>query len=135
MQKGVRINGKVRQLTELENGDQIEIITRDNARPLAEWESFVKTGRAKSGIRRAVRAERAVEFSLVGKTMLQNAARDFGKKVRTKSLEKLAPAFGAHKIDDIFAQIGEGRVPPVSVWKNSILILPVARNGPRLEWG
>ncbi len=114
--KGVRINGKVRQLaTELENGDQIEIITRDNARPLAEWESFVKTGRAKSGIRRAVRAERAVEFSLVGKTMLQNAARDFGKKVQTRSLEKLAPAFGAQKIDDLFAQIGEGRVPPVSV--------------------
>ena len=114
--KGVRINGKVRQLaTELENGDQIEIITRDNARVLAEWESFVKTGRAKSGIRRAVRAERAVEFSLVGKTMLQNAARDFGKKVQTRSLEKLAPAFGAQKIDDIFAQIGEGRVPPLSV--------------------
>ena len=51
---GVRINGKNRQLaTELENGDKIDIITNATARPLAEWESFVKTGQAKSGIRRA----------------------------------------------------------------------------------
>ena len=71
---GVRINGKNRQLaTELENGDQIDIITKATARPLAEWENFVKTGRAKSGIRRAVRAERAVEFSRVGKSILQKA--------------------------------------------------------------
>jgi GTP pyrophosphokinase len=108
---GVRINGKNRQLaTELENGDQIEIITKDNARPLAEWEGFVKTGRAKSGIRRAVRAERAVEFSRVGKTMLQNAVRDVNRKLQARNLEKLAPAFGAHRAEDIFAQIGEGRL-------------------------
>ena len=48
-----------------------EIITKATARPLAEWENFVKTGRAKSGIRRAVRAERAVEFSRVGRSILQ----------------------------------------------------------------
>ena len=36
---GVRINGKTRQLaTELENGNQIEILTEPNAKP--EWESF-----------------------------------------------------------------------------------------------
>ncbi len=108
---GVRINSKNRQLaTELENGDQIEIITKENARPLAKWESFVRTGRAKSGIRRAVRAERAVEFSRVGKSMLQKAVRDVNKKFQTRSLEKLASSFGVHKADDIFAQIGEGRL-------------------------
>ncbi len=108
---GVRINSKNRQLaTELENGDQIEIITKEDARPLAKWESFVRTGRAKSGIRRAVRAERAVEFSRVGKTILQKAARDANKKFQTRSLEKLLSTFGVHKADDIFSQIGEGRL-------------------------
>jgi (p)ppGpp synthase/HD superfamily hydrolase len=47
---GVRINGKNRQLaTELENGDQIDIITKATARPLAEWENFVKTGACQIG--------------------------------------------------------------------------------------
>ena len=77
---GVRINGKNRQLaTELENGDKIDIITKDTARPLAEWENFVKTGRAKSGIRRVVRAERAVEFSRVGRSILQKCFSEAGK--------------------------------------------------------
>ncbi|MEK9558766.1 MAG: TGS domain-containing protein, partial [Alphaproteobacteria bacterium] len=39
---GVRINGKTRQLaTELQNGDQIDILTSSHAKPRAEWESFV----------------------------------------------------------------------------------------------
>ena len=113
---GVRINGKNRQLaTELENGDQIEIITKDNARPLAEWEGFVKTGRAKSGIRRAVRAERAVEFSRVGKTMLQNRVREADKKLNSRTLDKLASSFGVQKAEDIYALIGEGRLATVTV--------------------
>jgi len=113
---GVKVNGKNRQLaTELENGDQIEILTKDNARPLAEWESFVKTGRAKSGIRRAVRAERAIEFSRVGKTMLQNSMREFGKKLQIRSLEKLLPVLGLQKPEDILAQIGEGRIQVLDI--------------------
>jgi len=113
---GVRINGKTRQLaTELENGDQIEIITEANARPLAEWEGFVKTGRAKSGIRRSVRAERAVEFSHVGKSMLQKTFREFEKNLQTRSLEKLLPGFGVQRTEDLLSQIGEGRLPPETV--------------------
>ena len=93
-----RINGKNRQLaTELENGDQIEIITATNARPRPEWENFVKTGRARSGIRRSVRAERMVEFSLIGKTILQKMFREYGKAFRSRSVEKIISVFNLHK--------------------------------------
>ena len=110
---GVRINGKNRQLaTELENGDQIDIITASNARPRPEWESFVKTGRARSGIRRSVRAERMVEFSLIGKTILQKVFREYGKPFRSRSVEKIISVFNFHKLDDLYAQIGEGRIEP-----------------------
>ncbi|MGB2249596.1 MAG: RelA/SpoT family protein, partial [Candidatus Puniceispirillaceae bacterium] len=110
---GVRINGKNRQLaTELENGDQIDIITASNARPRPEWESFVKTGRARSGIRRSVRAERMVEFSLIGKTILQKVFREYGKPYRSRSVEKIISVFNFHKLDDLYAQIGEGRIEP-----------------------
>jgi len=113
---GVRINGKNRQLaSELENGDKIDIITKPTARPLAEWESFVKTGRAKSGIRRAVRAERAVEFSRVGRSMLQKSFSEAGKRLQKRSLDKIPQIFGVQKPEDIFALIGEGRMQPALV--------------------
>ncbi|MDC1383392.1 bifunctional (p)ppGpp synthetase/guanosine-3',5'-bis(diphosphate) 3'-pyrophosphohydrolase [Candidatus Puniceispirillum sp.] len=110
---GVRINGKNRQLaTELENGDKIEIVTKSSAKPLAEWENFVKTGRAKSGIRRAVRAERAVEFSRVGRSMLQKAFSENNKRLQKRVLNKIPQLFNVQKMEDIFAQIGEGRLQP-----------------------
>jgi guanosine-3',5'-bis(diphosphate) 3'-pyrophosphohydrolase len=96
----------------LENGDQIEIITATNARPRSEWESFVKTGRARSGIRRSVRAERMVEFSLIGKTILQKVFREYDKPFRKRSVEKIISVFNFNKLDDLYAQIGEGRIEP-----------------------
>ncbi|MFZ9135947.1 MAG: RelA/SpoT AH/RIS domain-containing protein, partial [Candidatus Puniceispirillaceae bacterium] len=110
---GVRINGKNRQLaTELENGDQIDIITKATAHPLAEWENFVKTGRAKSGIRRAVRAERAVEFSRVGKSILQKAFVEVNKPLTKRALEKIPEIFGVQKPEDLYALVGEWRMQP-----------------------
>ena len=101
---------------ELENGDQIDIITKSTARPLAEWENFVKTG-AKSGIRRAVRAERAVEFSRVGKSILQKAFSEVNKPLKKRAMDKIPQIFGVQKPEDLFALVGEGRMQPELVIK------------------
>jgi len=133
---GVRINGKNRQLaTELENGDQIEIITATNARPRPEWESFVKTGRARSGIRRSVRAERMVEFSLIGKTILQKVFREYGKPFRSRSVEKIISVFNLQKLDDLYAHIGEGRIEPELILEKIHPDLASSRKIPRSEGG
>ena len=133
---GVRINGKNRQLaTELENGDQIEIITATNARPRPEWESFVKTGRARSGIRRSVRAERMVEFSLIGKTILQKVFREYGKPFRSRSVEKIISVFNLQKLDDLYAHIGEGRIEPELILEKIHPDLASSRKIPRSVGG
>ena len=133
---GVRINGKNRQLaTELENGDQIEIITATNARPRPEWESFVKTGRARSGIRRSVRAERMVEFSLIGKTILQKVFREYGKSFRSRSVEKIISVFNLQKLDDLYAHIGEGRIEPELILEKIHPDLASSRKIPRSAGG
>ena len=133
---GVRINGKHRQLaTELENGDQIEIITATNARPRPEWESFVKTGRARSGIRRSVRAERMVEFSLIGKTILQKVFREYGKPFRSRSVEKIISVFNLQKLDDLYAHIGEGRIEPELILEKIHPDLASSRKIPRSAGG
>ncbi len=113
---GVRINGKNRQLaTELENGDQIEILTETNAKPKAEWESFVKTGRAKSGIRRFIRARRASEFSRIGRTMIEKTFRQYEKPLRSRSLEKALGAFGLTRLEDLYVMVGEDRLSPLKI--------------------
>lgn len=113
---GVRINGKTRQLaTELENGDQIEILTEPNAKPKAEWESFVLTGRAKSAIRRFIRAQRASEFSRIGKALIQKTFREHNKSFRSRSLERALGAFGVTKLEELFVLVGEDRLSPRKV--------------------
>ena len=113
---GVRINGKTRQLaTELENGDQIEILTEPNAKPNAEWESFVLTGRAKSTIRRFIRAQRASEFTRIGKALIQKTFREHNKSFRSRSLERALAAFGVTKLEELFVLVGEDRLSPRKV--------------------
>ena len=113
---GVRINGKTRQLaTELENGDQIEILTEPNAKPKAEWENFVLTGRAKSAIRRFIRAQRASEFSRIGKALIQKTFRENSKPFRSHSLEQVLGAFGVTRLDELFILVGEDLLSPHKV--------------------
>ena len=121
--------------TELENGDQIEIITATNARPRSEWENFVKTGRARSGIRRSVRAERMVEFSLLGKTILQKMFREYGKPFRSRSVEKIISVFNLQKLDEFYAHIGEGRLEPELVLEKLHPDLATSRKIPKSGGG
>ena len=113
---GVRINGKTRQLaTELQNGDQIEILTSPDARPRAEWESFVMTGRAKSAIRRFTRAQRVTEFTRIGRTRIEKTFREYDKPFRSRALEKTLSAFGVNRVEEVFALVGEDRLSPLRV--------------------
>ncbi len=113
---GVRINGKTRQLaTELENGDQIEILTAEDAKPKAEWEGFVQTARAKSAIRRFQRAQRVTEFSRIGKTLIEKTFREYGKPFRSRTLERSLAAFGLTRVEEVFALVGEDRLSPLRV--------------------
>src|SRR6186713_3310409 len=54
---GAKINGKIAPLlTELQNGDEVEITRAEGQTPPAAWESLVVTGKARASIRRATRA-------------------------------------------------------------------------------
>ena len=113
---GVRINGKTRQLaTELQNGDQIDILTSGQAKPRAEWESFVKTGRAKSAIRRYHRAQRVTEFSRIGRALIEKTFREYDRPFRSRALEQSLSAFGVTRVEEVFALVGEDRLQPIRV--------------------
>ncbi len=106
---GVRINGRMMPLrTELENGDQVEIITSKTQHPSPTWERFVVTGKARSSIRRFVRQQMHQQFVGLGKTLTQKAFRQEHIDFNEKQLEKAMDPFGVKTIEDIYAYIGEG---------------------------
>jgi GTP diphosphokinase / guanosine-3',5'-bis(diphosphate) 3'-diphosphatase len=67
----VKVNGIVKPLSyELENGDKVQIVSKNNQKPSDSWLKFVKTGKARSKIRQLLKEEHKKQ-SFVGKESLQ----------------------------------------------------------------
>ncbi len=106
---GVRINGRMMPLrTELENGDQVEIITSKTQHPSPTWERFVVTGKARASIRRFVRQRMHEQFVELGKNLLHKALRQEHLELPEKDLEKAVEPFGVKSPEDVYAYLGEG---------------------------
>ena len=112
-----RINGRTRQLaTILRNGDQVEIVTSRTAKPNPEWENFVKTGRAKSLIRRFIRQEQQREFSRVGKALLLKTFRQHKRSFDESLVLPVLAYYNARSDDELFARVGQNRIDPAEVF-------------------
>ncbi len=71
---GAKINGRTMPLmTDLHNGDEVEIIRSKAQVPPAAWESMVVTGKARSAIRRATRAAVRRQYAGLGRRILERA--------------------------------------------------------------
>ena len=113
-----RINGIERPLiTELQNGDEVEIVTDPKSRPSAAWENIVITGRARSAIRRATRAATRAQYLELGRKIITAAfareGRPFTEGLLKASLKRLARS----SIEDVYWAVGrdEMRVDDVLV--------------------
>jgi guanosine-3',5'-bis(diphosphate) 3'-pyrophosphohydrolase len=106
---GAKINGRMRPLqTELNNGDQVEIITSKAQTPSPAWERLVVTGKAKSCIRRFVRAQQRQQYIEMGNKILHRAFKQEGQEYTEKGLDSILSNFKAGTIDDLCAMLGEG---------------------------
>lgn len=115
---GVKINGRMMPLmTELKNGDEVDIIRSKSQVPPTAWESIVVTGKARSAIRRATRAAVRKQYSGLGMRILERAFERSGKTF-TKDLLKPALSRLARKdIEDVFAAVGRGELSSSDVLK------------------
>lgn len=107
----VYVNGKCRQLsTELENGDQVRIITDPEASPKSEWENFAKTGRAKSSIRRVCKARNQEQMAALGKSLLLDEFRYRNQNFDEEALTLCLHEFNVLSLDELYVLVGEGGV-------------------------
>ena len=112
---GGRINGRVVSIRQiLKSGDQVEILTSANQKPRQEWLNIVKTSRAKSKIRLALK-ETQVKDGLFAKEMLE-------RKFKNRKIEQdeaimfhVVKKMGFKEVSDFYKQIAEGIIDVNSV--------------------
>jgi GTP pyrophosphokinase len=109
---GAKINRRIVPLrTELQNGDQVDIITSKVPQPSPTWERFVVTGKARACIRRYIRLQQRDEYLALGKIMLQRAFRQEEYEFSEKALHGVLKKFNVHETDDLMAEVGSGHIP------------------------
>jgi len=108
---GAKINGKLMPLrSQLQNGDQVEIIISKAQTPSPTWERFVVTGKARAKIRRFVRLREREQYAQLGQAMLDRAFKDEGYDISTKALEQVLKNFKQATVEDLCAQVGAGHI-------------------------
>jgi GTP diphosphokinase / guanosine-3',5'-bis(diphosphate) 3'-diphosphatase len=113
---GAKIDGRMVQLrTQLQNGDQVEIITSRNGTPSPEWERLVVTGKARARIRRQLRLRLREEHLVHGREALTKAARQEQVSVTDKQLERALEPLRQKTVDDLLSAVSDGSLTPRAV--------------------
>ena len=105
---GGRINGKVVPIRYvLKSGDQVEIQTSANQKPRQEWLNIVKTSRAKSKIRLALK-ETQVKDGLFAKEMLERKFKNRKIEQDEATMFHVIKKMGFKEVSDFYKQIADG---------------------------
>ncbi len=113
---GARINNEQVPLrTELKNGDVVEVVTAQGARPNPAWLGFVRTARARSKIRHYLKSLAQTESAGLGEKLLAQALRAEGIEQLPDAgqhaalWDKLLRATNSRSQAELLTDIGLGR--------------------------
>jgi GTP diphosphokinase / guanosine-3',5'-bis(diphosphate) 3'-diphosphatase len=104
-------------MTELKNGDEVEIIRSKAQVPPAAWESIAVTGKARAAIRRATKNAIRKQYSGLGSRILERAFERAGKPFSKDSLKTALPRLAHKDAEDVLAAVGRGEVSSTDVVK------------------
>jgi GTP diphosphokinase / guanosine-3',5'-bis(diphosphate) 3'-diphosphatase len=114
---GARINGRLVPITrELQNGDQVEILTDAKQRPSRDWLAFVKTARARNKIRQWIKEEEFDSSVQLGREFIEREIKKLRKeKVSDDRFGAAAEKLGLPDAPHLFAALGRGDLGPSAV--------------------
>ncbi len=108
---GARVNGVNAPLrTPLRNGDIVEVLRSDIARPPPNWESLVITGKARSGIRRLLRLDEKQEFYNLGKSQANHAIRRVGIDPKSVDFEAALKKLKFASVDELYIALAKNKL-------------------------
>ena len=108
---GAKVNGRLLPLRhELQNGDQVEIMTARGGTPSPQWERFVATGKARARIRRFMAQQQRQQHRDAGRAALAKAFRQEGLDGSEKALEPALKTLKQASPDDLYVAVGNGNL-------------------------
>lgn len=107
---GAKVNGKVVNMRqELHSGDQVQIITSVQQHPKHDWLNIVRTSRAKSKIRLALK-ETVVKEIAITKEMIERRLKNRKMEFDEITIQLLVKRMGFKEVAEFYRQVAEGNV-------------------------
>ena len=126
---GCRINGRNMPLmTQLRNGDEVQILRSATAKPSPAWEQIAKTGKARAAIRRANKLALRDQYFGTGARILETAFKRYGRPYSEAVIEEVLPKLGRKDVADVLTAVGLGEMTSNTVLR---AVHPELENAPR----
>ena len=135
---GAKVNNRLMPLSyELQNGDQLEIITSSKQKPNEEWLKFVVSARARQKIKASLNEERKA-IAQDGKEIVERKFKQFNLKMNAENITFLEKYFGIGSATELYFRIAKGKIDVNKIReiedKNGLLVLaPKERQGTKLD--
>lgn len=108
--RGAKVNGKLVPLnTTLNSGDQVEIITSDQAKPNQNWLDYATTARARAKIKSSLREEKKT-IAQEGKEVLRRKLKSQKITLSEDVVNKMVIYFKLKTSLDLFYRVGIGAI-------------------------
>ena len=108
--RGSKVNGKLVPLnTTLHSGDQVEIITSEQAKPNQNWLDYATTARARAKIKSSLREEKK-SVAEEGKEILRRKLKSQKVTLNEDSINKMVTFFKLKTSLDLFYRVGIGSI-------------------------
>lgn len=106
--RGTKVNGKLVPLSHpLQSGDQVEVITSNNAKPTANWLDYASTSRAQTKIKSSLKEERK-QIANEGKEILRRKLKSLKISLDDKTINQLVQFYKVKTSLDLFFRVGAG---------------------------
>jgi len=106
-----KVNGRLVPIsTQLQTGDMVEILTSPNQKPHRDWLQFVVTSKAKSRIKRWLKAEAYEDSVRLGEELLAKELKRRRLRPDEERLEELARSLGRRDLEHLYAGLGSGEL-------------------------
>ncbi len=119
---GAKINNRNVSIREqLHSGDTVEILTQSNQKPSTSWINIVKTSRAKSKIRLAIKETQA-KNSLMAKEMLERRFKNKKIEIEESVMNHLMKKMGFKEMSDFYRQLADEKIDPNDIIEKYIAV-------------
>lgn len=99
---GAKVNHKIVPLSyQLQNGDQVEILTSNIQKPKSDWLNFVTSAKAKNKIKQVLKEQKR-ENSDLGKDILQRKLKQWKIQFNDDILQKIVSYFRLNSVLDLY---------------------------------